>query len=458
MRRLTGGIGAVSAGLALMAAVAAGPVVCVPQAAMAAEDGGAAVRGEAVYDNGAAEEIEAVSQDDAAEQSDSVADQAVVADSDSVADQVIVASEAADAALASSPAAQSSNDEPQTYNLTFYYMGNIKSYGTYGMWGGSTAGGIGIPSRRDQKGWPDGYLDVIGYTAGSTNEPFILKKGDTLSVELNPYSMLAGEDGTYAESFLTIEEEGAAEPLATQSAASGPGSVILTASWTASKKYEVKYTTVADGPYSCGMTITLIPYVSPAAQEVIDAIDAIGEVERSQVSRVLIEAAREAYDALDAGVQTEVSNYDVLVSAEETYQRLASALEVHRLYNPYTGEHFFTTSDFERDSLTAAGWDNEGTGWLAPSESAAPVYRLYNPYTGDHHYTKSLVEKSSLVEAGWNDEGIGWYSAEEGVAVHRQYNPFAATGTHNYTTSEGENDALVAAGWLAEGVAWYGVE
>ena len=424
---------------------------------MAAEDGGASAQGEAVYEDGAAEQVDAEAQDDLTEQSGPSTDgdaseRAVVATNfDAAADQAAVAD-------AATPAAQAADDEPQTYNLIFYYMGNIKSYGTYGMWGGSTAGGIGIPCRRDQKGWPDGYLDVIGYTAGSTNEPFILRKGDALSVELNPYSMLAGEDGTYAESFLAIEEDGAAEPLATQSAASGPGSVILSASWTATKKYEVKYTTVADGPYSCGMTITLIPYVSPAAQEVIDAIDAIGEVERSQVSRVLIEAAREAYDALDADTQTEVSNYDVLVSAEEAYQRLASALEVYRLYNPYSGEHLYTTSGLERDSLTAAGWSDEGTGWLAPSESASPVYRLYNPYTGDHHYTKSLVEKKSLVEAGWNDEGVGWYSAEEGVAVHRQYNPFAVTGTHNYTTSEGENDALVAAGWLAEGVAWYGVE
>lgn len=139
---------------------------------------------------------------------------------------------------------------------------------------------------------------------------------------------------------------------------------------------------------------------------------------------------------------------------------------MHRLYNPWTGEHFYTLSTVERDSLVSVGWEYEGEGWVAPSQGAE-VYRLYNPYVegGDHHYTLSAFERDSLVRAGWRYEGVGWYSASDAdgnpvtgaVPLWRQYNPYAATGTHNYTTSEVERDSLVAAGWLPEGVAWYGI-
>ena len=132
-----------------------------------------------------------------------------------------------------------------------------------------------------------------------------------------------------------------------------------------------------------------------------------------------------------------------------------------RLYNQWTGEHFYTASDEERDGLVAVGWTDEGLGWYAPA-SGDEVYRLYNPYVagGDHHYTLSAGERDGLVAAGWRYEGVGWASADAstGVPLYRQYNPFAATGTHNYTTSKDESDHLVSVGWRDEGVAWYGVE
>ena len=131
--------------------------------------------------------------------------------------------------------------------------------------------------------------------------------------------------------------------------------------------------------------------------------------------------------------------------------------EMYRLYNPYSGEHFYTASAYERDVLVGLGWHGEGVGWVAPAEGA-PVYRLYNPYAGDHHYTVSAFERDHLVKLGWTDEGVGWYSAgESGVPVYRQYNPYASAGTHNYTTSEHEAMALVELGWLYEGIGWYGL-
>ena len=58
----------------------------------------------------------------------------------------------------------------------------------------------------------------------------------------------------------------------------------------------------------------------------------------------------------------------------------AEAAGMHRLYNPNSGEHFYTANTVERDKVRSAGWRYEGIGWNAPS-SGDPVYRLYNPRT-----------------------------------------------------------------------------
>ena len=140
------------------------------------------------------------------------------------------------------------------------------------------------------------------------------------------------------------------------------------------------------------------------------------------------------------------------------YAKWTKKISMLRLYNPNSGEHFYTSDGMEFDSLVSLGWVDEGEGWLAPATSNKPVYRLYNPNSGDHHYTTSTSEKTSLTKAGWKYEGIGWYSADaSGIALYRQYNPNAKVGSHNYTTSLAENNKLVKIGWKAEGVGWYGL-
>ncbi len=144
----------------------------------------------------------------------------------------------------------------------------------------------------------------------------------------------------------------------------------------------------------------------------------------------------------------------VALSAAATPALAAGSPQVmHRLYNPYSGEHFYTASTVERDHLSSIGWNYEGVGWVAPAEGD-PVYRLYNPYSGDHHYTTSAQERDHLVVVGWVDEGVGWRSGGE-VAVLRQYNPYASTATHNYTIGKVERDHLVSIGWHDEGVGWW---
>ena len=135
------------------------------------------------------------------------------------------------------------------------------------------------------------------------------------------------------------------------------------------------------------------------------------------------------------------------------------AVEMHRLYNPNSGEHFFTGNVGEKDFLIILGWSYEGVAWYAPESSSVPVYRLYNPNAGDHHYTMNKGERDILIELGWNDEGIGCYSSEsETVPLYRLYNPNALqAGAHHHTINMGERDILVELGWVPEGVSWYGM-
>ena len=132
--------------------------------------------------------------------------------------------------------------------------------------------------------------------------------------------------------------------------------------------------------------------------------------------------------------------------------------DMYRLYNPNSGEHFYTASTVERDHLIGVGWQDEGVGWKAP-DKGEPVYRLYNSnYPGEHHYTFSEIERDYLISIGWNDEGIGWYSdSMQNVPLYRAYNPNAYANNHHYTTDYGEFATLLSIGWLDEGVGWYGV-
>ncbi len=135
-----------------------------------------------------------------------------------------------------------------------------------------------------------------------------------------------------------------------------------------------------------------------------------------------------------------------------------TGVNMYRIYNPNSGEHFYTKNASEKDGLVTIGWKDEGIGWIAPEKSNTPVYRLYNPNSGDHHYTTSSLERQTCINAGWNDEGIGWYSDDnKTVPLYREYNPNALTGTHNYTTDKGEHDSLVKAGWEDENIGWYAI-
>lgn len=135
-------------------------------------------------------------------------------------------------------------------------------------------------------------------------------------------------------------------------------------------------------------------------------------------------------------------------------QPSANSVALYRLYNPNSGEHFYTYDTNEKQHLITVGWKYEGIAWNS-SLSGDPVYRVYNPNSGDHHYTMQQQEVAHLVSVGWRAEGISFYS-NGGKEILRVYNPNAKTGTHHYTFNAGEKQALVNQGWQDEGVGFYG--
>lgn len=155
--------------------------------------------------------------------------------------------------------------------------------------------------------------------------------------------------------------------------------------------------------------------------------------------------------------ETTISNCDSNVSFNVLF----------RLYNPNTGEHFYTTNDAtmdtsERASCIKAGWRPEDIAWTVPTSdnSNTPVYRLYNPnFGGDHHYTTDLNEYNAVQKAGWIGEGVAFYSDDnKGIPVYREYNPNAKSGMHNWTTNLQEHLKLIGLGWKDEGISFYAID
>lgn len=120
---------------------------------------------------------------------------------------------------------------------------------------------------------------------------------------------------------------------------------------------------------------------------------------------------------------------------------------IYRLYNAANGDHLYTQSLEEANSLLQVGWIDEGVGWIAP-KNGDPVYRLYNQTRGLHLYTSSRAEADSLLQAGWTDEGVAFRSGGT-HPVYRMYNP--NSGCHLLTPSRKEHNTLAQTGWYCEG-------
>ena len=143
--------------------------------------------------------------------------------------------------------------------------------------------------------------------------------------------------------------------------------------------------------------------------------------------------------------------------AERVVDKHRPTHSMYRMYNPNSGEHFYTGSMEERKVLEAAGWKYEGVGFTFPATTGKPVYRLYDKdNTMEHLYTMDEAEKDMLLAQGWVLEGVAFNSGrEDEVPQYRLHNPNATIGAYHFTASREEKDALIAAGWEYQGIGFY---
>ncbi len=142
------------------------------------------------------------------------------------------------------------------------------------------------------------------------------------------------------------------------------------------------------------------------------------------------------------------------IHRENTEKR--TVMNMFRMYDPNSGEHFYTGSEVERDNLVAEGWCYEGVGFTFSMTTGAPVYRLYDPVTGEHLYTMDEEEKAMLLDAGWNYEGVAFNSAyDTEVPQYRLHNPNETRGAYHFTSSIEERDFLLSIGWEDQGIGFY---
>ena len=182
-----------------------------------------------------------------------------------------------------------------------------------------------------------------------------------------------------------------------------------------------------------------------------------------------------AYGFRTSGAEELASNtMDVLLAVNHSYSSTTDAycdicgqrtreitgnrvrsVPMFRMYNPNSGEHFYTGSVEERQILVDAGWKYEGVGFNAPVVGE-PVYRLYEAATGEHLYTMDRVEVYTLLASGWSYENVAWNSAKQDeVPQYRLRNPNATVGRYHFTSSQEERDWLISLGWIDEGIGWY---
>ena len=85
-------------------------------------------------------------------------------------------------------------------------------------------------------------------------------------------------------------------------------------------------------------------------------------------------------------------------------RRLASGIDYTVSYGSNVGPGTASITVWGRGNYTGSA-----RGSFNIADGGVLMYRLYNPYSGDHHYTTSREERDMLVALGWHDEGIGWY-------------------------------------------------
>jgi hypothetical protein len=153
-----------------------------------------------------------------------------------------------------------------------------------------------------------------------------------------------------------------------------------------------------------------------------------------------------------------------------------------RLFNPDTGDHFYTIDVNERDrAISQYGYRSEATAcfiFSVASPQLIPLYRLWNGEAHDHFYTTDVNERDrARVVSGYADEGTAGFVFPTGVpsgvptALYRIYKPdksfwdevgdfFSGIANSIWDALSTAGGAIVDAldalglGWVLDGFSW----
>jgi ELWxxDGT repeat protein len=138
---------------------------------------------------------------------------------------------------------------------------------------------------------------------------------------------------------------------------------------------------------------------------------------------------------------------------------------VLRLYHPAILEHLYTTDAYEYSVLGTMGWTQEGQAYKVLYSNATyqgvtpiPLHRLYNPGSSQHLWTTDSNEAQVLAQSPhWSYEGpIGYVlkqSVTGSVPLYRM--ALANPSLHLWTTDANEYQVLQTRGWIPEGIIGY---
>lgn len=187
----------------------------------------------------------------------------------------------------------------------------------------------------------------------------------------------------------------------------------------------------------------------------------VEKVQTDDTGRItLTEGSKTILGTVDDFALVPCSN-PLLLGASTAAPVIPGTTRLYRLYNPRTGDHFYTTSAIERDNAIAMyGYQDERTEcfvFATQAPGTTSLFRLVNPATGDHFYTASAAERDNTIAAfGYKAEGVACFvhgaAADGSTPLYRLRSQ--STGDHFYTTHPDERDYAIAHyNYVAENIA-----
>ncbi|MFW0862443.1 MAG: peptidoglycan DD-metalloendopeptidase family protein [Candidatus Komeilibacteria bacterium] len=132
---------------------------------------------------------------------------------------------------------------------------------------------------------------------------------------------------------------------------------------------------------------------------------------------------------------------------------------VYELFNPSLGDHFYTMNTSEvNQAESSMGYSNHGAKYKWSTSSygtGVAIYRLWNG--SDHFYTTSETERDNCVASGYTNEGVVGYlnPAMSGNLIAWQRYYHSQWDDHAYPVDASDISVLTNAGYLPEGVHGY---